>query len=317
MPDISAEIAAFKNAVYGEDVRGAMISLANKLNDVVDENVEDITSISENAANAIRKLGYYSADILVQPNKSHSSLTDSINIDVSPNEQITIGYYSKNNTVPSTMIANIMTYYDNTKIDEQYGLKLNQPVKYTPSANINKIGLYIPAMSSMASDDTLCFYVLSTDSITNDLSELSSTVDGMTSEIDAVSSRLDASESKVMPLATIQYSMISGTAHSSTKDQVTWKYNDSMNVCCILSLSNDTIAFVGADLYAVDNSGTGTKICTLRRGKLTYITIPQNTKYLGVYTANYTFTGECVFTLDFYAEDNYSIQIDQVKKNSI
>jgi len=36
MADISAEIAAFKNAVYGEDVRDAMVSLANKLNDVVE-----------------------------------------------------------------------------------------------------------------------------------------------------------------------------------------------------------------------------------------------------------------------------------------
>ena len=35
MADISAEITAFKNAVYGEDVRDAMVSLANKLNNVV------------------------------------------------------------------------------------------------------------------------------------------------------------------------------------------------------------------------------------------------------------------------------------------
>lgn len=32
MADISAEIAAFKNAAYGEDVRDALVSLANKLN---------------------------------------------------------------------------------------------------------------------------------------------------------------------------------------------------------------------------------------------------------------------------------------------
>lgn len=32
MADISAEIAAFQNAVYGEDVRSAMVSLANKVN---------------------------------------------------------------------------------------------------------------------------------------------------------------------------------------------------------------------------------------------------------------------------------------------
>lgn len=40
MADISAEIAAFKNAVYGEDVRDAMVSLANKLNNVVTSSEE-------------------------------------------------------------------------------------------------------------------------------------------------------------------------------------------------------------------------------------------------------------------------------------
>ena len=32
MADISKEIQDFKNAVYGEEVRGSMISLAEKLN---------------------------------------------------------------------------------------------------------------------------------------------------------------------------------------------------------------------------------------------------------------------------------------------
>ena len=58
MADISAEITAFRNAVYGEEVRGSMISLAEKLNDVSEDTEStvnrfesDITS-SINAANA-------------------------------------------------------------------------------------------------------------------------------------------------------------------------------------------------------------------------------------------------------------------------
>ena len=37
MADISTEIANFQNAVYGEEVRGSMISLAEKLNDVTED----------------------------------------------------------------------------------------------------------------------------------------------------------------------------------------------------------------------------------------------------------------------------------------
>ncbi len=40
MADISTEITAFQNAVYGEDVRSALISVANKLNEVVNGNPE-------------------------------------------------------------------------------------------------------------------------------------------------------------------------------------------------------------------------------------------------------------------------------------
>jgi len=43
MADISAEITAFKNAAYGEDVRDAMVSLANKLN----ANISNISAAVE------------------------------------------------------------------------------------------------------------------------------------------------------------------------------------------------------------------------------------------------------------------------------
>lgn len=48
MADISAEITAFKNAVYGEDVRDAMVSLANKLNNSIVSGISDITDLVTN-----------------------------------------------------------------------------------------------------------------------------------------------------------------------------------------------------------------------------------------------------------------------------
>ena len=52
MADISAEIEAFQNAVYGEDVRDSMVSLANKLNNVV-------TTASTNANNSATKVNNF------------------------------------------------------------------------------------------------------------------------------------------------------------------------------------------------------------------------------------------------------------------
>lgn len=53
MADISAEIAAFQNAVYGEEVRGSMISAIEKINDVT-EGVEDtVDAFSDGFQNAV------------------------------------------------------------------------------------------------------------------------------------------------------------------------------------------------------------------------------------------------------------------------
>ena len=53
MADISAEIAAFQNAVYGEEVRGSMISLAEKLNDVTEDTEATVDSFETNITAAI------------------------------------------------------------------------------------------------------------------------------------------------------------------------------------------------------------------------------------------------------------------------
>ena len=47
MADISAEIAAFQSAKYGEDVRDSMVSLANKINDEVEANTAQVEDNTE------------------------------------------------------------------------------------------------------------------------------------------------------------------------------------------------------------------------------------------------------------------------------
>ena len=52
MADISQEINDFKNAIYGEEVRGSMISLAEKLNTEVESNTTNVNQAVETANTA-------------------------------------------------------------------------------------------------------------------------------------------------------------------------------------------------------------------------------------------------------------------------
>lgn len=52
MADISQEINDFKNAIYGEEVRGSMISLAQKLNTEVEENTTNVNQAVSTANSA-------------------------------------------------------------------------------------------------------------------------------------------------------------------------------------------------------------------------------------------------------------------------
>lgn len=52
MADISKEIQDFQDAEYGEEVRGSMISLAEKLNYEVEQNTTDVAAAVEDAENA-------------------------------------------------------------------------------------------------------------------------------------------------------------------------------------------------------------------------------------------------------------------------
>ena len=52
MADISKEIQDFKDAEYGEEVRGSMISLAEKLNEEVEQNTADVAAAVEEAEKA-------------------------------------------------------------------------------------------------------------------------------------------------------------------------------------------------------------------------------------------------------------------------
>ena len=52
MADISAEIQAFRDAIYGEEVRGSMISAVEKINDEVEENTVAATQAATAANTA-------------------------------------------------------------------------------------------------------------------------------------------------------------------------------------------------------------------------------------------------------------------------
>ena len=52
MADISPEIDAFRNAKKGRDVRGSMISLAEKVNEEVEENTANVATAISNANTA-------------------------------------------------------------------------------------------------------------------------------------------------------------------------------------------------------------------------------------------------------------------------
>ena len=47
MADIGREIKAFREAMYGEEIRGSMISLANKVNDEIKNGTEAIRAYAE------------------------------------------------------------------------------------------------------------------------------------------------------------------------------------------------------------------------------------------------------------------------------
>lgn len=72
MADISKEIQAFQDAACGEEVRGSMISLAEKVNQEVETNTIDATEAAKNA-NAAAVAANKSAD------KANSSATNANN----------------------------------------------------------------------------------------------------------------------------------------------------------------------------------------------------------------------------------------------
>jgi hypothetical protein len=75
MADISAEIAAFQNAVYGEEVRGSMISLAEKLNDVTEDCEDDIAAYTTAITTAISNAESATADAIEATTDANTAAT--------------------------------------------------------------------------------------------------------------------------------------------------------------------------------------------------------------------------------------------------
>lgn len=56
MPNIDKEINDFRNAELGEEVRGSLITLAQKLNEVVEQGVDQVASLQQSIATANSKI---------------------------------------------------------------------------------------------------------------------------------------------------------------------------------------------------------------------------------------------------------------------
>jgi len=75
MADISAEIAAFQNAIYGEDVRGSMISAIEKINDVVEDNEDEVASFTTAIETAISNAETATADAVEATTNANTATT--------------------------------------------------------------------------------------------------------------------------------------------------------------------------------------------------------------------------------------------------
>lgn len=79
MADISAEIAAFENAIYGEDVRSALVSLATKINNNVNQALQFVSEIENIEAkieqNASFIIGYNSQSVKSHLNYNNNLIT--------------------------------------------------------------------------------------------------------------------------------------------------------------------------------------------------------------------------------------------------
>lgn len=75
MADISTEIANFQNAVYGEEVRGSMISLAEKLNDVCEDNETTVNTHNSEIATAISNAQAATADAIEATTDAQTATT--------------------------------------------------------------------------------------------------------------------------------------------------------------------------------------------------------------------------------------------------
>lgn len=107
MADISAEIAAFKNAVYGEDVRDAMVSLANKINTESSgaaSSVEDYIPVINSTASTVKGFTLLENAIANEAIAYKHIVTTYVDGDASAFEGLRIGIFSNTSSIPKRMV---------------------------------------------------------------------------------------------------------------------------------------------------------------------------------------------------------------------
>ena len=173
MADISAEIAAFKGAVYGEEVRDSLVTLANKLNNEVTNNTTNIDKAfyyigqltSSDDLDTLSELGIYTFVASALPQHVPDGYTGSARL-------LNIKYYTNSSTtsVHSQMfIGNDRCLYYRIKIAENSTFSpwqvLNGPGSVT-SAHISDGAIKTAKLADQSvTADKIANYTITTNKI--------------------------------------------------------------------------------------------------------------------------------------------------------
>ena len=168
MADISAEIAAFQNAVYGEDVRSAMVSLANKVNNESSDAASTVSGYDtrltkiENTVSSPFSL----KNFIVNANSQHYGVDDSVPVNIKMGENFSVDILVFSDNTPPNIFV-IQYFSDNTNTSSM--IHNNEHKIFTASKDIIKIGIYT---NNITSSDVNIYLVVSINPVAYELTKL-------------------------------------------------------------------------------------------------------------------------------------------------
>jgi len=108
MADISTEISNFQNAVYGEEVRGSMISLAEKLNDVTEDCEDTVDSMTAGFNAAVEAANTAASAASEAASDANSAATSATNAASSANSAASAATSAANNATSKANAADAL-----------------------------------------------------------------------------------------------------------------------------------------------------------------------------------------------------------------